>query len=377
VAWVMENVRIFDPDGVIRRGALAVENGHIVDRSWHPLGEDRVDGKGKLLVPGFVELHIHGLHGVDCSDGKAATLSVMSRLLPQYGVTGFLPTMMTLDLDFMGGMTSLLASGVEQPGARILGLHMEGPFISPAFKAVMDPQYLALPTRENVRRLLGCHPERIAMITLAPELPGVLEMVRDFPHICFSAGHSDASAEQAKAAFNGGIGHVTHLFNAMRPMHHREPGLLGAALTDSRTTCQLICDFIHIHPDMLRLALSMKGPEHICLVSDSMMAAGLGDGEYTLGGQQVFVKDGQARIRGGRLAGSTLTLDAALRNLVSMGWPVEKVLPMLTSTPAREAKLARRGSLLPGNFADMVLLNEDLTVEKTWVEGKLCYEKGA
>ena len=377
MAWIVENVRIFDPDGVIRRGEVAVDGGRIVDRRWHTEGERRVDGRGGILVPGFVELHIHGLGGVDCSDGRAETLSAMSRFLPRYGVTGFLPTVMTLDLDFMGGMTNLLAGGVEQPGARILGLHMEGPFISPAFKAVMDPRYLALPSPENVRRLLGAHPEQIAMITLAPELPGALEMARSLPDICFSAGHSDASAEQARAAFDGGITHVTHLFNAMRPMHHREPGILGAALTDSRVTCQLICDFVHIHPDMLRLALAMKGPKRICLVSDSMMAAGLGDGDYTLGGQRVFVRNGQARIEGGRLAGSTLTLDAALRNLVSLGWPLEKVLPMLTSTPAREAGLAGRGSLEVGNFADMVLLNDDLTVEKTWVEGRLCYEKNA
>ena len=237
---------------------------------------------------------------------------------------------------------------------------------------------MVAPSMENWETMHGGHPECIKILAMDPTREGALEVARNLKgKVVMSCAHTPANWQQAREGFDAGFSHVTHLFNAMKSLHHRDPGLLGAALVDENVTCELIADLIHLHPDILRLAVKAKGPDRICLITDAMMAAGLEDGEFTLGGQAVYVKNGEARLADGTLAGSTLTLNKAVYNMVKkVGLPLTTILPMVTSTPAREAGVADcRGLIAEGYEADLVLLDDELTVCSTWVGGELKYEK--
>jgi N-acetylglucosamine-6-phosphate deacetylase len=303
---------------------------------------------------------------------------VMSEALPRYGVTGFLPTVMTAPLEGMGAIAKRMARGIRQTGARAIGLYMEGPHLNCAYKGAQEEEYMVDPSMENWEIINGGHPETIKVFAMDPTRDGALDVARNLKgSLVLSCAHTPCDWQQAQDAFAAGFSHVTHLFNAMKPLHHRNPGLVGAALVNDAITCELIADLIHLHPDVLRLAVEMKGPDHICLITDAMMAAGMEDGEYTLGGQKVFVKNGEARLADGTLAGSTLTLNKAVYNMVKkVGFPLTTILPMVTSTPAREAGCAdRMGLIAPGYEADLVLLNDDLDICATWVGGELKYQK--
>lgn len=331
-----------------------------------------VDAAGKILTPGLIDIHIHGTAGHDCIEDSHDAIAAMAATLPRYGVTGFLPTSNTMGLDTLAMVVRRAATETFE-GATVLGVHLEGPFLSVKYKGAQEEQYMIPPTHESFAAILGEYPDVVRLMTIDPSAEGAVDFIREVsPRVTLSAGHSPAGYDDAIAAMDAGLSHVTHCFNAMKPLHHRDPGLLGAALTQDDVTCEFIADLIHLHPAILRLAARMKGKDHMCLISDAMMAATLSAGDYTLGGQKVIVtEDGAARLESGTLAGSTLTLDKAVRNMVQkVGLPLEEVLPMATSTPAREIREDhRRGTIAPGYMADLVLWTEDLQVADTYISG--------
>lgn len=334
------------------------------------------DARGHYLAPGFINCHIHGCAGADAMDSAADSVLHIAQALPATGVTAFLPTTMTCPwpavtttLQNIRQARSAQLTNLPTGSARILGANLEGPFISPSKTGAQDPA--------NIKKadftLLEPFADIIKITTVAPEtLPDqtFITACRE-RNIIVSLGHSAATYETSMDAIFAGATHMTHLFNAMVPLHHHGPGIVGAAL-DTPVMCELICDNIHVHPMLQRLVYAAKDPANILLITDSMRACLLGDGESELGGQKVFVKNGKATLADGSLAGSTLTLNKAVANFkANTGAPLEEVISMVTLNPAEELGIDDRlGSLETGKLADLVEFDEAMNVVNTWIEGK-------
>ncbi len=324
------------------------------------------------LIPGMIDIHTHGYAHSDVMQGEAA-VRAMSRAYALRGVTAFLPTTTSAPPE----ETALALEGIaaamqgEPGGARVLGAHLEGPFLNKVFKGAMLGSTMIPPSIESFERMCAGRESAVKLITVAPELDGAEQFIRYARSrgIAVSIGHTAATYEQTLSALDWGATNVTHLFNAMAPIHHRAPGPATAALVDPRATVQLIADGVHIHPGVLALVARAKG-DGICLITDSMMAAGLEEGIYGLGGQEVVVANGEARLGDGTLAGSILTLDEALRRMLRLtGEPLDKLVPMVTQIPARMLGLCDMGAIGPGMCADLCLLDENLRPVNTWVGG--------
>jgi N-acetylglucosamine-6-phosphate deacetylase len=348
---------------------------NIVPRGKYPDGEV-VDVKGHYVCPGFMDIHIHGAMGRDVIEGQVDALQEIAYFLAQHGTTAFLATTITAHPREIRNSLRAIAQAVgkDVEGAQILGAHLEGPFINPKAKGAHMEEYILPATRDGFIELVGGYEDVIKLVTLSPELEGADELVKYLAGkgIVVSMGHTTASYEQCVAGFEWGIRHVTHLYNAMTPLKHREPGAVGAALDNETVTLELITDLIHVHPAALKLAVHVKGPEMVALITDAMAATGLGDGEYALGGQSVVVKEGVARLKGnpGNLAGSTLTQDQALRNLVSIGVPLKDCVSMLTEVPARILGLGyKKGKIKKGFDADLAILDQNLQVAMVYARG--------
>lgn len=317
-------------------------------------GEAVLDLKGDYLLPGFVDVHIHAYKGQDTMAGEAA-VRAMSRALYEVGVAAFLPTTMSAGEaethQAVRGVRSVMQAQ-EGRGARVLGAHMEAPFLNPVKAGAQRKEPLCLPDWGAFLRMTGGDVSAVRMITLAPELPGAEEFIRQAAAagITVSLGHSSATAEQAHHAADLGATHVTHTFNAQPALHHREPGLTGAALSDDRLYAECIADGIHLHRDVVRLLWRAKGADKAVAVTDAMEAAGLAEGEYRLGRQPVTVRDGQARLPDGTLAGSVLTMKQALWNLIHrFGVAPADAVGMCTATPAESVGERVCGHLTAGS----------------------------
>ena len=347
----------------------------ILPESELPAGIETFDAEGAWIVPGFVDIHVHGVCGVDTMDGAAESLSAIAGGLAAHGVTAFCPTTMTMDEAHIEAALDTVEAAKQTPpdGARVLGAHLEGPYISPSRLGAQDGTHLRRPDPEFVRRRKSA----LRLVTFAPEEDTdgrFLEALRE-EGIVASLGHSQATYEQAMKAFRNGAKSVTHLFNGMPPFHHRTPGLAGAAL-DADVFCELIADGVHSHTTVFRLLLKMKGVERIVLVSDAMRGACLGEGEWDLGGQTVTVHGPEAKLADGTLAGSVLTLDLALRNYgAATGLPLWEAARLVSQNPARLLDERDRGRIEPGYRADFVLLDEEWRVIKTFVEGKEVFDR--
>ncbi|NLK21898.1 MAG: N-acetylglucosamine-6-phosphate deacetylase [Epulopiscium sp.] len=337
---------------------------------------DKIDVGGRYISPGFIDLHIHGYDGYDTMDGCEEAIQRISEGIARNGVTAFLPTTMTMPLDKIYNalyrVRQVKQRGVN--GAEVLGVHMEGPFINRKFKGAQDEQYIRAPDFEIIRE----YKDIISLITLAPELEGALEFikkVKNETHIVLSMGHTNASYEEALEGISCGISHVTHLFNAMTGLHHRSPGGVGAALTRD-ITCEVIADTIHIHPELFEMILKVKGLDNIILVTDSMGAAGKEDGEYTLGGQRVFVKNGYAKLEDGTLAGGILKLNKAVYNFSRYTpWILPKLISTVTINPAKALGIdKKKGSIEVGKDADITIFDEAVDIYLTFGKGKILYE---
>jgi len=358
-------------------GALVVEAGRIVEVREGPIGE--LPGPrltAEIVSPGLVDLQCNGGFGLEVG-GDAGALRALAARLPSTGVTTFLPTAVSSDAAFYRALAAAFAASRGAPGAEAAGLHLEGPLLSPARAGAHDPAAIAAAeaTLDGVLdELLGAGALRL--VTLAPERPGALDRIRrlvDFG-VTVALGHTDATFAEAIAGIDAGATLVTHLFNAMSGLHHRAPGAVGAALTDDRVAVGLIADGVHLHPAILALALRAKGPERIVLVTDAVAAAGAPPGDYQLGGLPVTSDGESARRPDGTLAGSTLTLDRAVRAMVGLGGArIEDALAMASTVPAARVGLTDRGALAVGRRADLALWSADLAVETTIAGGQAVF----
>ena len=376
----IHHATILTPDVTVHDGTALIAGGRIQavggpELPIPPAAETR-DAAGLLLAPGFIDLQVNGGFGLDFT-ADPATLWAVAAGLPRFGVTAFLPTIITSPLAVAHAAQRVLAEGPPDGwrGARPLGLHLEGPFLNPGKKGAHNPAYLRRPSAADLN---GWSPaEGVRLLTLAPELPWAGQAIAELARrgVVVSAGHSLATFDEAAAGFDAGARYATHLFNAMPALHHREPGLVAAALADPRVTVGLVADGLHVHPALVGLLWRWLGPDRLNLVTDAMAALGMGPGEYALGDYRVSVDDAPARLDDGTLAGCVLSLDTMLRAFLAYsGATAAEALPTITTTPARLLGLAGRlGRLAPGHEADLVLLSPDLRVVETFVGGESVY----
>lgn len=351
----------------------------IVDKSQSHKFENAelINARGGYVSPGFIDIHIHGSGGCDTMDGTLDAVETISRTIAENGTTGFLATTMTMSRNDIHQAFDKIreAMGREVKGARVLGAHMEGPFINEKYKGAQNPAHIAKPDFEYIRDYIDI----IKIITIAPEMDNnheFLHTMKGHKDIVLSIGHSNATYAQAMEAIEKGIRHATHTFNAMTPLNHREPGIVGAVLR-SKISCELIADTIHVHPGVYQILRDIKGRDRLVLVTDSMRAGCMKDGDYDLGGQRVIVKDNSARLEDGTLAGSVLTLNMAVRNILhNTNAGICEAVAMASLNPAAVIGLDdRKGSLAPGKDADIVIFNDEFEVFNTIVEGKTVFKK--
>ncbi len=363
---VRDNYAVFYDEQILAVLPMEKAKGH--------LPPNVIDAAGGYVSPGFINVHIHGCGGCDTMDEDVSSLVTMQRIQAQTGVTAFLPTTMTYDLPRIYRAFERVKSRIGQAGgAEILGCNMEGPFVSPARKGAQDEQYIIPASFDKI----AAYADVIRIVTIAPEeLHGDYTFIRDCQNagIIVSIGHTSADYETVCAAFKAGATHVTHLYNAMTSFNHRKPGVVGAAL-DNPVNCELICDNIHLHPVAQRLAYHAKNKKHIVLITDSMRACALGDGESELGGQKVFVNGPLATLADGTIAGSVLTMDRAIANFShNTGSSVAETVSFATKVPAEELGIYNeRGSLEPGKRADITIFDSKVEIRATIVNGETVY----
>lgn len=375
--------RVLLPHGWGEETDVRVEAG-LIDRVGNDVaapGARVIDAKGCMVVPGFVDLHIHGAFGWLCESGNPEAVYELSRMLPQFGITAFLPTLASLPRRRLKTAVEAFARATGgEPGARILGIHLEGPFLNRHCAGAQNRRWMRLPDLTEFDDLLAASGGLVKMTTIAPELPGAVPLIALAAErgVVVALGHSEAREEEVLVAIDAGATHVTHLYNAMRPFHHREPGLVGVALTDANVTVELVADGHHVCPRAVDLAWRLRAGSGIALVSDAV-ALGLPEGEHKLDGMRCVVQNGAVRTaNGGRLFGSCLALDRAVRNVCQWLPTVapERVLEAAAVTPNR---ILRRddqfGQIQVGYHADLVVLDENYRVECTIVGGRVVYER--
>jgi N-acetylglucosamine-6-phosphate deacetylase len=381
---------LYTPLEEIRNPLVFVENGAITDLTSRsareiPTNTALVDFADAVITPGFVDIHMHGGAGLDVMQASEAEMPHLGRFLAQHGVTGYFPTTVAAPIDVTCAALERIANAIEAgesrtngdgnnaPQARPLGIHLEGPFLSHARRGVHAPENLALPTVALFERLWQAARGHVRMLTIAPELPGAIEVIAEAARrqVLVSIGHSDADLNAAQAGVRAGARHATHTFNAMRPLDHREPGILAEVLTDDQLSADIIVDGIHVTPSVVEIFLRAKGIEGSVLITDATAAAGMPEGRYQLGTMMVDVKNGMCTIDG-KLAGSVLTMDRAVRNVMEFGsWSLRDAVRAATLNPARAAGLTQRyGSLASGAEASFIVLSSSGEVQKTIIRGQ-------
>jgi len=371
------------PKGEIANAGILIRDGEIEmvgPRSGMELpGEaSEVQATDSTAIPGFVDVHIHGAGGHDVMEANEAALSAITGKLAAFGTTSLLATTVTASADetcrAVEGISKFITGQYQTNDARaeILGIHFEGPFLSKERRGVHLAEWLQPPSAELLQRFLQAASGNARILTIAPELLGAMPCIDAARSLgmVVSIGHTDATYEQARAAIAHGAHHATHVYNAMRPFTHRDPGVIGAVLTTPEVTAELIADGVHVDEIAMKVLLQAKGTHGVVLISDGISATGMPDGKYMLGGLEVTVNGGVCRNAEGRLAGSTLTLDRALRNIVGLGIPLGDAVRMLTLNPATLLGIEfKKGALRTGADADIVLLNEGLKIERVWARG--------
>jgi len=374
------NGRIITPEGALTGSAVIFDEkilAVVPEKNIKHFGvEERIDAEGCFVSPGFIDMHTHGAVGHDTMDGDIEGIRAISEKYASLGVTGFLATTMTMEIDSIKKALDSIRKAMQYNyGAKVLGCHLEGPFISGKYPGAQNASYI----KAADFSLIEDYRDVIKLVTIAPEAEGSDEFIRHCVNegVSISIGHSSATYEEAANAFKLGARSVTHTFNAMPALHHREPGIIGAAMDDKEVYCELIADNIHVHPVMQRVLLKTKGVDRIILITDSMRAAGMPEGCYDLGGQTVYVKNDSARLENGTLAGSILTMDKALGNFMSnAGISIDDAVRLATINPSSLLGLGERlGRLQEGLDADITVFNEQFDVLFTYVNGGLCYKR--
>jgi N-acetylglucosamine-6-phosphate deacetylase len=385
---IIINGTIITPFHLVSGKAIIVEKGRIREivnkeelSTTALTGAEVIEGKDKFIVPGYIDIHIHGGGGSDVMDGEYEAINQIAIAHSHFGTTSFLPTTMTMSKDKIIRSLRSICEAVKKgtEGAEILGIHMEGPYINPEKKGAQKEEDIKKISIEEFLEFNQASGNLIRLVTIAPEMPGAISLIKYLykQGIIASVGHTNATYVQTQAGIQAGLSHVTHTFNAMRELHHREPGVVGAALTSPELMVEVIADGIHIHPVVLKILTKIKEGEKVVLITDAMRAAGLKEGTYDLGGQEVIVTKGQARLKDETLAGSVLTMDKAVKNMVNkIGIQLPKAIQMASFNPARSIGIDdKKGSLEPGKDADIVILNKNLETELTIVAGKIVYRR--
>ena len=373
----LKNLTIYLENDVIHQGYI-VFNQHIIE-----IGQgdcDGIDMEGKILIPGFIDQHIHGAYGADVMDASEAALETMSQSLPLEGTTSFLATTMTETDDQIIHALENIETFMrlnQKPGAELLGVHLEGPFISKTYKGAQRLDAIRTPSIDLFDTFNKASGNHIKQVTLAPEIDGAIELIKHLKtlNIVCSLGHSDASYQQAHDALLDGAQCFTHGYNAMRPLHHRDLGMVGAMLLQDDAYAELICDFIHTSVPAAKLLFSNKQSKRLILVTDAIRAKGLKDGHYTLGGQDVIKIGNEARLKDGTLAGSVLKMDDAVKNFRKLAQiPIETIIKVASENPAKLHQVFdRKGSIEVGKDADFIIIDEDINIYETYCKGIRCY----
>jgi N-acetylglucosamine-6-phosphate deacetylase len=375
------------PDRVLPGEAVVIDGGTIDSvrpAATLPRAAEVVDLSGHILVPGFIDVHVHGLEGIDVLDGPDAVAGVAARL-PKYGVTAFCPTSIACPPAQLATLLSAVAAqraSAPPASARVLGAHLESNFLNPEWNGAQPQTCLRVPrdtttapfSGADIRRIIEAHRDSVRIVTLAPELPGALDLIADLVAmgIRVSLGHTGATYDEAAAAIRAGARHATHLFNRMSSITSRSPGVVGAVLESNDVTAEIICDGHHVHPSLVSLAIRSKSISRVLAITDGTAAAGLPAGSRArLGGQTIIAGERTAVLEDGTLAGSVLTMDGAFRALVGYGLTLPEAARMCASTPSEALGLADRGCIAAGQRADLVVLDRQLRVKQTYVEGRL------
>ena len=379
---IITNAKILLGDRFVTGVDVRVSGVNIAELGVALSGEDKLDAQGRVLAPGYCDIHIHGYGGYDTMDGAEAVLK-MSEGLATHGCTSFLATTCSAPVEpsafaVRGVKKAMQAQQAEgKHGATILGCHMEGPFLNDAKRGAQDPNGILKPSVETYEQIVGEAGDIVRLMTIAPEIEGARELclyVR--PGVKLAVGHTVATAEQVETAASWGCSQITHMFNGMNALHHREPGVPGQALADENYSVQMIADLVHLHRSALKLCYNAKGYEKCILITDAMAATCMGDGRYKLGALDVIVKNGEARLPEGNLAGSTLTIERAVKNMIeTVKIPAEQALQMASRVPAQSIGMDDRGIIAVGKRADLVLLDADWSVNRTIVDGCTVYSK--
>ena len=364
---IIKNGAVFQEDGTFKKHDVYIEDHKIVGSAQEVTDKTEIDATGLLVIPGLVDIHSHGAYGHDFSDGDTEGLKTILKYEKSCGITSYCPTSMTLLFEDLQRIFASLKGAMDTPdGAVIRGINMEGPFLDPVKKGAHVEEYIHKPDVDFLRGLNAASGDMIRLVTLAPNMEGAMEFI-DALHeeVCISLGHTGADYETASEAMGRGAHHVTHLYNAMLPYAHREPGLIGAAADDPECMVELFCDGFHIHPSVIRGTFRLFGKERVILISDSMRATGMENGKYELGGQEVFMKDGKATLKDGTLAGSATNLYDCMRKAVSFGIPLADAVFAATRNPAKSIGIYKEtGSVTVGKEADLLLVTDKLELKR-------------
>lgn len=378
-----KNVNVYLPNQGIVKNSIGVEDGKISAIGKELNVENYCDVQENwIVVPGFIDQHIHGAMSSDSMDGSYKDIENIALGLAKEGTTSFLPTTMTQSPEnIRQALVSIKEYMDAKPnvGARALGVHLEGPFISLKFIGAQPEEFVAKPSIQVFKEYQEVSGDNIRIVTLAPEEEGSSELIQYLKanNIVASVGHTNATSEDIEKAIELGLSNVTHTYNAQRPLHHREIGVVGSALLYDELNCELICDTIHVSVPAIKLVIKNKPHDKVTLVTDSMRAKHMADGDYELGGQPVYVRNGEARLSNGTLAGSVLKMNHAVRNVHKLaGIPLTDVLDFATINPAKNIGVDKeRGSIEVGKYADLVVLDENFEVVMTIVEGNVVFKK--
>jgi N-acetylglucosamine-6-phosphate deacetylase len=388
--------RLLTPTDALDHPLVLVEQGRVLEISCRssqqvPARVSVFDLGNGIMAPGYVDLHLHGSAGYDVMDDSAEALPAIEQLLIRHGVTSYFPTTVTAPMDIILRALERLANAIETRERHLeqdlgrqnaddknrafpLGIHLEGPFISHARRGAHPPENLLAPTLTLFERFWQAARGRVRMMTIAPELENAPQVIAEAARrgVCVSLGHSDADFAATERGIAAGAHHATHAFNAMRPLDHRSPGILGVVLTDRRVSADIIADGVHLDPAIVKLVADSKGPEQTVLITDSISATGMPDGRYRLGSFEVDVRDGKCKANG-KLAGSVLTMDRAVRNLARFAeWDLPQAVTAASRNPARVAQIANKGVLAVGADADFVVLSPEGDVLRTFIGGVEC-----
>ena len=378
----IEASKMCAPDGTVQNPRVVIEDGRFVkvgsrDEVEFPVGAKITQFDGATLAPGYIDVHIHGGGGHDVMEATPEAMLSVERSMASHGVTSYLATTVTAPipqtLESLKRLGDWIGEDRDPSGRALpLGIHLEGPFISHAKRGVHPPAHIQAPSIELFRQLCDAAGGTVRLMTVAPEGEGAAAMIADAVsrNIQVSVGHSDATLEQTRTAIEAGARHATHVFNAMRPLDHREPGILGVVLTDNRVSAEVIADGVHVHPEMVKLLVKTKSVGRVVLVTDAISATGMGDGTFQLGGFKVQVHGDRCEFEG-RLAGSVLTLDRAVRNMSQFAEiELEPAMRMASSNPARLLGLTNRGAIKAGMIADLNVVDVNGAVVKTFHAGR-------